>query len=113
MKEKDNNTSVEEVCLKFKTDLSLNSFSHDNFEHKILLSDKKLDNIKCGEYLTEDLLEFMLLDYLTTNPLIKTKTKTLRNFIFLSERFLYKIFRKENLQITKQINFIKVNFDST
>jgi hypothetical protein len=109
MKERENNMSVEEVSLTFKTDLSLNNFSHENFEHKILLSEIKLENVKSGENLTEDVLEFMLLDYLTTNPLIKTKTKTIRNFIFLSERFLYKIFRKENLQITKQINFIKVS----
>jgi hypothetical protein len=108
MKERENQVSVEEVILNFKTDLSLNNYTQENFEHKINLSERKLENVKSGENLTEDVLEFMLLEYLTTNPLIKTKTKTKRNFMVLSERFLYKIFRKDNLQITKQINFIKV-----
>ena len=108
MKERENQISEDEVILNFKTDLSLNNYSQENFEHKINLSERKLENVKSGENLTEDIIEFMLLDYLTTNPLIKTKTKFTRNFMFLSERFLYKIFRKDNLHITKEINFIKV-----
>lgn len=109
MKERESQLSLDEIFLNFKTDLSLNNYSQENFEHKINISERKLENLKSGENITEEVFEFMILDHLTSNPLIKTKTKYIRNFMVLSERFLYKIFRKDNLQITKQINFINVS----
>ena len=109
MKANDNQMSIDEILINYKTDLSLNNFSVENFEHNIYLSQRKLEQIKRGDNLTEEVWEYMLLEYLTSNPLIRIKTKIERNFMILSERFLYKIFRRKNLEVTKPIIFIKVN----
>ena len=110
MKERDSYILEEEVLINFKTDLSLNNYSQENFEHNVYLSERKLNQIQRGDNLSEEVFEFMLLEYLTSNPLIRMKTKLERNFMILSERFLYKYFRRENLQITKSNIFIKVNY---
>ena len=110
MKERDSYIMEEEVAINLKTDLSLNNYTQENFENILYLSERKLNQIQRGDNLSEEVFEFMLLEYLTSNPLIRMKTNMERNFIILSERFLHKNFRRENLQITKSIIFIKVNY---
>jgi hypothetical protein len=71
---------------KFKSDVFLGTFTKDNFENIFELNDRITHSIKNGEKLNDEIFEFLILDFLTTNPIVKDRK--IKNFTIINESLL-------------------------
>lgn len=92
---------------KFKNDHFLGHFCNLNYEHIFQLDDKVAKRLHQGENLTEELFEFFILEFLSSNPLIKSK-KGKSNYVIITEKFLHNNFKKPRDLNDENIQHLKV-----
>lgn len=73
---------------KFKNEQFVGHFTNPGLDHIFQLSDSVANKIKLGEYITEELLELFILDFLTNNPLLRSQKNSHKNIIIITEKFL-------------------------
>ncbi len=98
MYERLSNTSILKVLKKYKSNLLLGVTCEKSFDHKYYLTERGLTKVKIGESLTEENLEFFLLEFLTRSQSMREIKEDSANFMIINFKFLSKNFQNSNFR---------------
>jgi hypothetical protein len=84
--------SNHKVSKSFESSLLVGLSADNSFEHKFVLTERGLSKIKIGSGITDELFEFLILDYMDRSETLKTIKQEesklmIINFKFLSDYF--------------------------
>lgn len=110
----------ETIVKKYTSNLVICESTDIHGNHLFSLNDKICNYIKNGDFISNEIFEFFILEFITTNPIIKQKLqKNQKDFIIIMQKFLLENFKKRKtfeeinkdlLFITKFDNILDANF---
>jgi hypothetical protein len=106
--------SNHKVPISFESSLLVGLSAENSFEHKFVLTERGLSKIKIGSGITDELLEFLILDYMERSETIKTIKLQESKFMIINFKFLTEYFQSYDFKSKKEtFSFLKVKNNFT